>query len=141
MKRTVLLSLLLVFCINAFSQNIYIDVRKNWYFQAPRLELDMMDTITLVSEKPTDDPKKPLILWQYGNNDKFQPVVLYNPTPGMQYIYPMEKWKIEQIAPAQYKLIMKEDVKLLSSKQRRYNMVLFRDDHLLLQKIILVRRP
>jgi hypothetical protein len=141
MKRIVLLLLILTLCIKAYSQNIYIDVRKNWYAQTPRLELDLLDSIILVSEKPVDDPKLPLILWQFAGNDKFQPLLIFNPTPGMQYIYPMEKWKIEQIAPAQYKVTMKEGEKLLSGRTRKYNMVLFRDDHLILQKIILVRRP
>ena len=141
MKRIVFILLLLVFCLQAYSQNIYIDIRKNWYVQAPRLELDMMDTITLVADKPVDDPKKPMILWQYAGNDKFQPLLIYNPTPGMQYIYPMEKWKVDQIAPAQYKLSMKEGEKLLSGKSRHYNMVLYRDDHLILYKVDLIRRP
>lgn len=141
MKRIVLLSFFLAFCINSYSQNIYIDVRKNWYSQPPRMELDLMDTITLVTDKPADDPAKPLILWQFAGNDKFQPLLIYNPTPGMQYIYPMEKWKVEQIAPAQYKLSMKEGEKLLSGKVRKYNMVLYRDNHLILYKMELIRRP
>lgn len=141
MKRTVLFLLLLAFCFSVYGQNIYIDVRKNWYSQPPRMELDLMDTITLVTEKPADDAAKPLILWQYAGNDKFQPLLVYNPTPGMQYIYPMQKWKVEQIAPTQYKLNMKEGEKLLSGKMRRYNMVLYRDDHLILYKIELIRRP
>jgi hypothetical protein len=141
MKHLLFIALLFITTPRAHAQNIYIDVQCNWYAQPPRMELDQLDTIVLVKEKPADDPAKPLLLWQYAGNEKYQPLLVYNPTPGMQFIYSIERWKIEQIAPTQYKLSMREGEKLLSGKQRKYNMVLFRDDHLILQKIILVRRP
>jgi hypothetical protein len=135
MKRLFIILSLLAIYLPAYSQNIYIDVKKNWYCQPPRLELDQLDTLVLTLDKPQDDPNKPLLLWQNGGGDKFQPIIIYNPTPGMQYIYPMEKWKIEQISPTDYKLTIKE-----GSRTRKYNIIQVRNNLLILEKMILVRR-
>ena len=134
--------MLLITCSQAFSQNIYIDMRRNWYAQLPRLEFDMVDTITLVPNEPARDDSKPLIVWQYSGNDTYAPLVMHNPTPGLEPIFPVEKWKITDKTRDDYYLTVKgnDPRKLINARIRRYKLIPYRDNYLLLQKVVLVRQ-
>ncbi|MGN6566365.1 MAG: hypothetical protein ACTHJ0_00355 [Flavipsychrobacter sp.] len=134
--------LLLLGSIKAFSQNIYVDMRRNWYAQVPRLELDMLDTIELYPTQPKGDDSKPMFVWQYAGNDVFQILVLHNPTPGLEPVYPQEKWKITDKTINDYYLVVKanDPRKVVNARLRRYKLIPYRDNYLILQKVVLVRQ-
>ena len=142
MNRWLLVVLFILGGMNAFAQNINIDIRRNWYAQVPRLEMDMIDTLVLVPDQPAKDPDKPLFLWQYNPGDIYQILVLYNPTPGLEPIFPREKWRLLQTGRNDYELIIKNNDprKLLHTKLRRYKLYQVRDNYQILQKMVLVRK-
>jgi len=140
--KSLFASILLFVCCPAFSQNIHVDMRRNWYAQVPRLELDMLDTIELYPTQPKGDESKPMFLWQYSGDDAYQILVVHNPTPGLEPIYPPEKWKIVDKTINDYYLIVKgnDPRKFINSRIRHYKLIPYRDNYQLLQKVVLVRQ-
>ncbi|MBA3828721.1 MAG: hypothetical protein H0X33_07275 [Taibaiella sp.] len=142
MNRLILTILLLLAGTHAFSQNIEIDIRKNWYCQVLRLEMDQLDTLVLSLTEPAADPARPMLLWQYAGDNVYQVLVLHNPTPGLEPIYPTEHWKLVQTGRADYdiKVSDADPKKLLHGRIRRYKLIQVRNYLLVLQQIILVRQ-
>ena len=126
-----------------FSQNLDIDIKRDWYAEVPTIDISMLDTIALAPVRGNVNSTKDVFIWHYLDKTDYSLEVRNTTQPEIRdpYIYAPEKWKVKKKGEDDLYLVMKDhkDPQLIHHFLGEYKLVPYRDNYNILYKIMLVR--
>lgn len=143
MKQALFILAAVLSYFSGWSQNLDVDMKRDWYAEVPTIDINMLDTITLFPVHGNISSAKDVFVWHYQNKNDYTLEVRDNMQPQLSgsYEYTPEKWKLKGGDGDALYLVMKDhkDPQPVHRSLGEYLLVPYRDNYNLLYKVVMVR--
>jgi len=147
MHSFLLPALLLVVLCNPklHAQSLGIDIQQDWFAEVPHIEFGRLDTIMLYPLKGNINNNKDVLVWHYLGAMQYQLKVHNNTNATLvnaPYTYAPEQWTLIKKHDGNWYLQAKEmkDPRPFHKKLCLYQLQLYRNDHGILYKMLLLKQ-
>ncbi len=147
--RCIYFILAMLLCSSSFNplnaQPLSIDIKQDWYAEVAHIEFSMLDTLTLyplkgnISNKSVD-----VLVWRFVGGKEYRLKVYNNTNTALAadpFTYAPEKWTLQKLHDGNWYLQAREnkDPRPFHKKLAYYKLQLFRNDHGILYKMLLIK--